>query len=110
MRRTSRLRFALALPLLVAFAQQGAVLHELTHVYYAGQSCGAQLHPDAQLPDDSSCPTCQSFAQVAHPATGSTVALVLPPAGYLPCPETSYREIAADAPRPRSRGPPQARA
>ncbi|HTW37716.1 MAG TPA: hypothetical protein VMD49_04030 [Steroidobacteraceae bacterium] len=100
----------MALPLLVLFAQQGALLHELSHVYYAGQASGRQLHQDEQLPDDSSCPTCQSFAQVAHPASGSAPVVVVPPAVDLPCPDPSYRIAAADAPRPRSRGPPQIRA
>lgn len=103
-----RLRVVLALPLLVLFAQQGALLHELSHLYYAGQASGQQLHQDEQLPDDSSCPTCQSFAQVAHPASGSAPALTLPPAALPLCPDPSYRIAAADAPAPRSRGPPQA--
>jgi hypothetical protein len=104
-----RLRLALALPLLVLFAQQGALLHELSHAYYAGQASGAQLRQDQQLPENALCPACQAFAQIAHPATGSAAALVLEPAAYLPCPEPSYRIAAAEAPTPRSRGPPQAR-
>jgi hypothetical protein len=106
----SRLRLALALPLLVLFAQQGAVLHELSHLYYAGQALGSELRADAQLPDDASCPVCQSFAQVAHPAAASVPALILPPSSYLPSPDPSYPVATADAPTPRSRGPPQARA
>jgi hypothetical protein len=105
-----RLRLALALPLLVLFAQQGALLHELSHVYYSGQILGSQLHQDEQLPDNTLCPTCQAFAQIAHPAVGHAAVLALPPATYLPTPEPSFRNANADAPNPRSRGPPQVRA
>jgi hypothetical protein len=104
-----RLRLALALPLLVLFAQQGALLHELSHTYYSGHVLGSQLHQDEQLPDNASCPTCQAFAQIAHPAVGSAVVLAAPPATYLSNPCPSYRMADADAPTPRSRGPPQAR-
>ncbi len=105
-----RLRLALALPLLVLFAQQGAVLHELTHVYYSGQALGTELRQDAQLPDDALCPACQAFAQIAHPAVGHAAVLSPPPATYLPSPDPGYRTGGADAPSPRSRGPPQVRA
>ncbi len=104
-----RLRLALALPVLVLFAQQGALLHELTHVYYSAHALGSQLRQDEQLPDDGACPTCQAFAQIAHPAVGSAVIVALPPAAYLPNPDPSYRMADADAPNPRSRGPPQVR-
>jgi hypothetical protein len=105
-----RLRLALALPLLVLFAQQGAVLHELSHAYYAGHTLGSQLREDQQLPDNSLCPTCQAFAQVAHSTIGSAVPSVPPSSFYLPPPDPSYRIAAADTPSPRSRGPPQIRA
>jgi hypothetical protein len=105
-----RLRLALLLPLLVVLAQQGALLHELTHVYYSGRALGAQLRGDDQLPDDASCPNCQAFAQVTHPASGSPTAFTPPRVPYLRCPDPSYRIVHADAPTPRSRGPPQARA
>jgi hypothetical protein len=105
-----RIRLALALPLLVLFAQQGAVLHELSHVYYAGQPLGSQLHQDQQLPDNSLCPTCQGFAQVAHPAVGFAALHIPPSAPHLRTPDPAYRMAPADAPRPRSRGPPQIRA
>jgi hypothetical protein len=105
-----RLRLALALPLLVLFAQQGALLHELSHVYYSGHALGSEMRQDAQLPDDALCPTCQAFAQIAHPASGSAGVPALPLATYLPSPDPSYRTADADAPSPRSRGPPQVRA
>lgn len=105
-----RLWLALALPLLVLLAQQGALLHELTHVYYASHALGSELGQDQQLPDDSICPTCQAFAQVAHPAVGHTAVHVSPSAPYLIPPDPSHCVAEASAPTPRSRGPPQSRA
>lgn len=105
-----RLALGLALPLLVLLAQQGAALHELSHVYYAGQTLGSQLHQDQQLPDDSLCPTCQSFAQVAHSAVGAPAVSVPPSSTYLPASSAAHPTLSADAPSPRSRGPPQIRA
>ncbi|HTX24089.1 MAG TPA: hypothetical protein VMD03_05490 [Steroidobacteraceae bacterium] len=105
-----RLRLALLLPLLVVLAQQGALLHELTHVYYSGRTVGAQLRGDDQLPDNASCPACQAFAQVTHPASGSAPAFTMPQVPHLRSPDPAYRIVHADAPTPRSRGPPQARA
>jgi hypothetical protein len=105
-----RLRLALALPLLVLFAQQGAVLHELSHIYYSGHALGSELRQDQKLPDDSLCPACQAFAQVAHPAVGSATVYVPPSAPYLPAPDPSFRNAAADTLSPRSRGPPHSRA
>ena len=105
-----RFRIALALPLLVLLAQQGAVLHELSHLYYAGQATGPQLRPDDQLPDNDSCPTCQSFSQVAHPATASVAAFIVPSAVHVPYSDPPPCLTGAEAPSPRSRGTPQARA
>lgn len=105
-----RLRLALALPLLVLFAQQGAALHELSHVYYSAYAVGSELRQDQQLPDDSLCPTCQAFAQVAHPAVGSATVYIPPSAPFLPAPDPSFRSAGADTLSPRSRGPPQPRA
>jgi hypothetical protein len=105
-----RFRLALALPLLVLFAQQGALLHELTHVYYSAHALSSELRQDQQLPDDSLCPTCQAFAQVAHPAVGTATIQISPSAPYLTPPDPSHRVAAAEVPTPRSRGPPQTQA
>lgn len=105
-----RFTLALALPLLLLFAQQGALLHELSHTYYTGRQLGAQVRHDDQLPDNSVCPACQAFAQVANPVGHSAPVLAVPPAAYLPSPSPTYHIIGAAAPTPRSRGPPPARA
>lgn len=103
-----RLRLALTLPLLalLLLAQQGATLHELTHLYYSGQARDAQLRAGDHLLDDAHCLTCQSFAQVSHPASGSAIVFVAPPAALPQSPAPLYSVIGASAPTPRSRGPP----
>ncbi len=106
-RRTS---IALALPLLLLLAEQGAWLHELTHTYYSGRALHAQVRASEGLCDDSLCLTCQAFAQVANPVGGTLPSLTATPAPYLSSPYSSLPILAADAPTPRSRGPPPARA
>ncbi|HUN26225.1 MAG TPA: hypothetical protein VMU67_07955 [Steroidobacteraceae bacterium] len=102
----SRLRVALVLPFLLVLVQQGAVLHELSHTYYSARPLGAQLSDDPQLLDESRCPACQAFAQVAHPAQASLAPLALPPATAIRAPEPVRVRGGADAPQPRSRDPP----
>jgi len=104
-----RFRVALVLPFLLLLVQQGAVLHELSHTYYSAGALGAQLSDDQHLLDDSRCPTCQAFAQVAHPAQGTVAQLSLPPATPVPGPEPLNLSSGTDRPQPRSRGPPQLR-
>jgi hypothetical protein len=99
-----RLPVSWLLSLLLVFAQTGAVLHELGHL---------SRHTDTQLRaqplDDSSiCPTCESFAQVANPASGTALSPVVCPVGLLPTPDPDCTVVGVGAPNPRSRGPPQA--
>lgn len=99
----SRIRFAFALALLLVFAQQGAMLHELSHVYRTG---APELKNGATFLDGKLCETCLAFAQMANPASGT---MFLPPvvaASRHVSPEPEYSIIAAGAPAPRSRGPP----
>jgi hypothetical protein len=98
-----RFRFVFALALLLVFAQQGALLHELSHVYRTGT---AELNNEATVPDGTLCATCLAFAQAANPASG---ALIVPPvvaAVRHVSPNPEFSIIAASAPAPRSRGPP----
>ena len=101
-----RLSLPWLLSLLLVFAQQGAVLHELGHLSLGDRTQGSALR--AQLPADGSCATCEAFAQVANPASGASSTLVASAAVYLPVPAPLYAIIAAATPTPRSRGPPQA--
>lgn len=99
----SRIRFVLTLALLLVFAQQGAMLHELSHVYRTGAT---ELKNDATLLDGKVCETCLAFAQAANPASGT---MFMPPvvaATRYVSAEPQYSIIATGAPAPRSRGPP----
>lgn len=93
--------------LLLVFAQYGAVLHELGHLSQGQRSEGATLRADAQLLENGVCLTCEAFAQVANPAAGGAPSLAACPAAVIPAPEPCYIVVGADAPTPRSRGPPQ---
>jgi hypothetical protein len=99
----SRIRFAFALALLLVFAQQGAVLHELSHVYRTG---APELKNEATLIDGKLCETCLAFAQATSPASGTMFVPPVVAAVRHVSPEPEYSIIAAGAPAPRSRGPP----
>jgi hypothetical protein len=101
-----RLSLAWLLSLLLVFAQQGAVLHELGHLSHGDRGDGPAL--SAQQPAETICPTCEAFAQVANPTAGAAHTLAASAAAYLQPPAPIYAIIAADTPTPRSRGPPQA--
>lgn len=106
----NRLRIALVLPFLLLLAEQGAWLHELSRTYYSGRALHARVSQDDGLVDNSLCLTCQAFAQVANPVGGTLPSLAAPPTLYLPSPYSPRPVVGADAPTPRSRGPPSARA
>jgi hypothetical protein len=93
--------------LLVLLAQQGALLHELGHLTEAAHASGLALQPAAPLLEGGVCPTCEAFSQVANPAAAHAVhpALCLPALALTPAP--GYAIVLAEAPTPRSRGPPQ---
>jgi hypothetical protein len=106
--RKLRLAILTVSALLLLLTQQGAVLHELTHVYYTAQHSGAHLSEDKNLPDTDQCPLCRSFAQVGASICGSDHSLDLAPAARLRVPDRVYSIIGAKAPTARSRGPPEA--
>jgi hypothetical protein len=95
---------ALSLLLLLAVAQQGAVLHELSHVLRAAD---AQLKVDVGGAADSSCALCPAFAQVVTPAFSHAFHVpVLVRAAPERTADPQICEIDAATPHPRSRGPP----
>ena len=102
--KASKFRLALVLPLLLVFAQQGAMLHELSHIQPVGSG---QVRYESNLAAGKICDICAAFAQVGNPAS-ATVA-VLPAVAavrhYVPAP--LYSIVAAEALPPRSRGPPR---
>ena len=102
--KTSQFRLALVLPLLLVFAQQGAMLHELSHIQPVGTG---QVRYENNALAGKICDICAAFAPVGNPASASVA--VLPTVAtirhYVPAP--LYSIVAAEALPPRSRGPPR---
>jgi hypothetical protein len=99
--RFSFLRFLL--PLFLLFAQQEALLHELSHY---GEAIERAQSPRKQVPETKSCEKCVVFAHIAGAVHSEAPQLTAPNLSYdRPQPPT-LASIAADVPSPRSRGPP----
>jgi hypothetical protein len=95
---------SLGLLLLLLVAQQGAVVHELSHLSGVG---GTELRVQANSALDASCAQCPAFAQVVTPAFSHSFhipLLVRVDAGLSAEPRICAIDTAV--PRPRSRGPP----
>jgi hypothetical protein len=95
---------ALCLMLLLIAAQQGAVVHELSHVSGAHTM---ELGLDSGDIADTTCALCPAFAQVVTPAFSHT--FHIPLLARAQAERNSEPEIEAvdtAVPRPRSRGPP----
>jgi hypothetical protein len=103
----NRRLLAWVLSLLLVFAQHGAVLHELGHLSHGDRGSAPALHADVQIMDGA-CATCAAFAVVANPASGAVNTLAAHAAVFLPVAAPCSAFVGADAPTPRSRGPPQA--
>lgn len=99
--------FSWIVSLLLLLAQHGALLHELSHLDRAHPAAGTTLRESAHGLESGLCLTCEAFSQVTNPATAGTLHLPLAPAALIPSPDPLYSIVAADAPTPRSRGPPQ---
>jgi hypothetical protein len=100
---TTRIRLALILPLLLVFAQQGAMLHELSHLRNAGST---PVRYEANSLGDKLCETCAAFSQVGNPASAPTANLASVEVAKHVASEPTYSIVGAQAPAPRSRGPP----
>jgi hypothetical protein len=95
---------ALSLFLLLLTAQQGAVVHELSHLSGADQ---ARVRVDAGGTVDTNCALCPAFAQAASPAFSHSLQIpLLARMGSQLTPEPQFVGVDASVPRPRSRGPP----
>jgi hypothetical protein len=95
---------ALALLLLMMAAQQGAVVHELSHVFGANH-VDLRVQPGGAA--DETCALCPAFAQVVTPAFSHSFHIpLLVRLALEPISEPLYAAIDAAVPRPRSRGPP----
>jgi hypothetical protein len=93
--------------LLLVLAQHGAALHELGHLSHSARSEGATLRAGMELLENQLCPTCQAFSQIANPATARAIPVGVTPAAIIPASDPRYAIVSAEAPTPRSRGPPQ---
>jgi len=101
-----KLLLTLVLPLILLFSQQGAVVHELSHltdaVAVAAGGPGASGHPGGDL----QCQACLAFAHLAGAAAAHVAHPALLSFGFAVPANEAPAFIAADAPAARSRGPP----
>jgi hypothetical protein len=89
---------------LLMVAQQGAVVHELSHV---SQADGAALKIESGSAVDTACALCPAFAQVVTPAFSHAFHVpLLGRAAAQRTPEPQFSAVDAAVPQPRSRGPP----
>jgi hypothetical protein len=99
----NRIVKSLALLLLLLMAQQGAVLHDLSHL---ARAASPGLDVDAGI-NDAACALCPAFAQAGAPAFSHSFHL---PSLFRTSPDVTAAPLNAAidsaAPRPRSRGPP----
>lgn len=99
--RLSLLRFLL--PLLLLFAQQQALVHELSHYGKALEQAQSQ---HKQLPESKSCEKCLVFAHIAGAVHSEAPQLLTPKFAYDHPQHLQVASIAAEIVSPRSRGPP----
>jgi hypothetical protein len=96
---------SLGLVFLLILAQQGAVVHELSHVSRANDAAALKVESGGVA--DSTCALCPAFAQAATPAFSYSfqLPLLLRAAAQLVA-EPQFPPVLAAVPTPRSRGPP----
>jgi hypothetical protein len=93
---------SLMLPLLLLVAQQGAVLHELSHYTATETHDGKKQSPRGDV-----CDLCLAFAQVGSAAAPqSVVPLLLADLSHHLTPVLPVYAAATELPAERSRGPP----
>jgi hypothetical protein len=94
----------LCLLLLMISAQQGGVVHELSHIHGIGS---IDVRADAGGAADSGCALCPVYAQAVTPAFSHTFHVPdLVRAKLEPSAEPQVAALGAAVPTPRSRGPP----
>ena len=101
-----KLLLSFLLPVVLLLSQQGAVLHEMSHLAEFAAAGTNGPGSTGHAPGDLQCQACLAFAHLA----GAVTAHVVPPAllsfsFQVPANEAPAF-IAADAPTARSRGPP----
>jgi hypothetical protein len=99
----TRFRSVFLLSLLLLCAQQGAILHELGHIY---RTAAPELSSGGVPTEGKLCETCLAFAQVANPASGTLIILPIIWSVRQQSADPEYSIRLATPPAPRSRGPP----
>ena len=97
-----RLALLFALPLCMLLSQQGAWQHELGHL----RGAATAGESGRQQPASQPCESCLAYAQVASIAQPGVPLLVLPSLSHARPVASAVVFGQAEAPRPRSRGPP----
>jgi hypothetical protein len=101
--RIRRLHISLGISFLLLLAQQGAILHEVSHICRVG-SVEVRLQPDTLL--EKTCELCLAFSQLASPASHTVHAALFEPAACAASFDHPCAATPADVPTARSRGPP----
>jgi hypothetical protein len=99
-----KLHISLGLALLLLLAQQGAILHEVSHICRVGTNVQAHVQADSFL--EKTCELCVAFSQVASPAGNTLPVIRFEPSACVAGAQTPSAATPADVPTPRSRGPP----
>ena len=94
----------MGLLVVLLLAQQGAVVHELSHVFGAAHSAGSNID---RSNSDTACAQCPAFAQVTAAAFSHSFQIPLQVLLTVQlASELAVAAIEAALPDPRSRGPP----
>ncbi len=101
-----KLLLTFVLPLILLFSQQGAVVHELSHLTDAVSRAAAGEGSSGQQAGDLQCEACLAFAHLAGVATAHVAHPALLSFSFAVPANEAPVFIAADAPTARSRGPP----
>ena len=96
---------SLLLPLLLLFAQQGAVLHGLSH-FTATPSSDSRGEPERQQPHSGPCELCLVFAHLDAAAKPQALATLPPVPGFEAVVVSRVPTRSLPAPTEQSRGPP----
>src|ERR1700761_7877070 len=93
-----RMRLCLLVPLLLVLSQQGAWLHELSHVTYAASAHAVTVGQAETSFENGVCRRCESFGQLGSALASSTVGVVAPILHACPQAQSRYAQPAPDLP------------
>ena len=101
-----KLLLSLLLPFVFLLSQQGALVHEISHLAATTSGVAGGQVPAGHQPGDLQCEACLAFAHLAGVATAHVVPPALLSFSFQVPVDAAPVFIAADAPSARSRGPP----